>query len=183
MMDNILGYNKICKEEGIIFSFCGGVTHDIVVAIGSTLKTKLEIENVKTTISSKIFSVFVEQIQNIIHYSSEKSHTIDLKDTLSFGMLVLGKKNDGYFLVCSNKIKKDKIEFLSDKLTMLKGMNKDELKAYYKERRRSSPENEDSKGAGLGFIEMARNATKPIEFCFKDIDSEDEAVFAMQITI
>ena len=39
----------------------------------------------------------------------------------------------------------------------------------YKEQLRAEPE-EGSKGAGLGFMEIARRASKPIEFDFTDVD-------------
>ena len=48
-------------------------------------------------------------------------------------------------------------------------MNKEELRALYKEQLRAEPE-EGSKGAGLGFMEIARRASKPIEFDFTDVD-------------
>jgi hypothetical protein len=60
-------------------------------------------------------------------------------------------------------------------------MSKDELKALYKEQLRAEPE-EGSKGAGLGFMEIARRASKPIEFDFADIDST-YAFFALKASI
>ena len=60
-------------------------------------------------------------------------------------------------------------------------MSRDELKSLYKEKLRAEPE-QGSKGAGLGFIEVARRATKPIEFDFSDVDG-DYAFFAIKATI
>ena len=60
-------------------------------------------------------------------------------------------------------------------------MNKDELKALYKEKLRADPE-EGSKGAGLGFMEIARRATQPIEFDFVEVDA-DYTFFALKATI
>ena len=60
-------------------------------------------------------------------------------------------------------------------------MNKDELKAVYKEQLRAEPE-VGSKGAGLGFMEIARRASKPIEFDFTDVDAH-YAFFALKATI
>ena len=60
-------------------------------------------------------------------------------------------------------------------------MSKDELKALYKEKLRADPE-EGSKGAGLGFMEIARRASKPIEFDFADVD-RDYAFFALKASI
>jgi hypothetical protein len=60
-------------------------------------------------------------------------------------------------------------------------MSKDELKALYKEQLRAAPE-EGSKGAGLGFMEIARRASKPIEFDFTEIDA-NYVFFALKATI
>ena len=60
-------------------------------------------------------------------------------------------------------------------------MSKDELKALYKEQLRAEPE-VGSKGAGLGFTEIARRASKPLEFDFIDLDN-NRAFFALKATI
>jgi hypothetical protein len=60
-------------------------------------------------------------------------------------------------------------------------MSKDELKVHYKEQLRAEPE-EGSKGAGLGFMEIARRASKPIEFDFTEVDA-DHSFFALKATI
>ena len=57
-------------------------------------------------------------------------------------------------------------------------MNKEELRALHKEQLRAEPE-EGSKGAGLGFMEIARRASKPIEFDFADVDG-DYAFFTLK---
>ena len=49
-----------------------------------------------------------------------------------------------------------------------------ELKAFYKEQRRLGPDDE-SKGAGLGFIDMARKASEPI--AYQIIDAGNGAAF------
>ena len=46
---------------------------------------------------------------------------------------------------------------------------------------RAEPE-EGSKGAGLGFMEIARRASKPIEFDFTEIDA-NYVFFALKATI
>ena len=65
-------------------------------------------------------------------------------------------------------------------LSRIREMSKDELKALYKEQLRADPE-EGSKGAGLGFMEIARRASKPIEFDFTDLG--DYTFFALKATI
>ena len=60
-------------------------------------------------------------------------------------------------------------------------MNKEQLRALYKEQLRADPE-EGSKGAGLGLMEIARRASKPIEFDFADVDDE-HAFFTLKISV
>jgi len=54
-------------------------------------------------------------------------------------------------------------------LSRIRDSNKEELRALHKEQLRAMPE-EGSKGAGLGIMEIARRASKPIEFDFTDVD-------------
>ena len=87
-----------------------------------------------------------------------------------------------YSITCANKIENSKKEFLNKQLEEIKNMDKDSLKELYKETRKNGTTNKDSKGAGLGFIEMARKSTKPIEFNFEDID-EKHSFFSIKVTV
>ena len=60
-------------------------------------------------------------------------------------------------------------------------MNKEQLRALHKERLRAGPE-EGSKGAGLGLMEIARRASKPIEFDFADVDDK-HAFFTLKVSV
>ena len=80
-----------------------------------------------------------------------------------------------------NLIQRSDVERLRVKLSRIRDMSKDELKVLYKEQLRAEPE-EGSKGAGLGFMEIARRASKPIEFDFTDVDA-NHAFFALKATI
>jgi len=51
----------------------------------------------------------------------------------------------------------------------------------HKEQLRAAPE-EGSKGAGLGIMEIARRASKPIEFDFTDVDG-DYAFFTLKASV
>ena len=60
-------------------------------------------------------------------------------------------------------------------------MDKEALKASYKVRLEGGPE-AGSKGASVGFIEIARHANKPIDFDFVDVD-DAHACFALRAFI
>jgi len=178
-MIDLYNYKQGLQEDGIIFSFSGPMSHEIIEGIGSAIRVKIgEGENGDRQAALKVFSIFVEQVENVINYSVEKDFE---ESELSFGIVVIGKKDGHFFISGGNKIHTDKVEKLNFNLNKLSNMNKDELKVYYKEKRKA-PKEDDSKGAGIGFIEMARKSTKPIEYSFKEIDSV-YSFFTIKISI
>ena len=66
-----------------------------------------------------------------------------------------------------------------DRLNALQSMSQEEIKAAYKTQLRS--ENEaGSKGAGLGFLTVARDASEPIEFHFDEQPDGKTAMFYLK---
>jgi len=178
-MIDLYEYKQGLQEDGIIFSFSGPMSHEIIEGIGSAIRVKIgKGEDGDKSAALKVFSIFVEQVENVINYSVEKDHE---DSQLSFGIVVIGKKDGHFFISGGNKIYTDKIAKLEANLSKLAKMNKDELKVYYKERRRAEKD-DDSKGAGIGFIEMAKRSTKPIEYSFKNIDAQ-YSFFTIKISI
>jgi len=163
MMHEIHDFYEQLKKEGIIFSFSGPVSQSLLEGIGATLRQKMSLEETSTSVTQKVFSIFVELMQNVINYSDEKGGAGEAEPDLRFGVLIIGKKDEQFYIQCGNYINSAQKAPLEEKLARIQAMDKDALKRYYKEQRRKDREG-DSKGAGLGFIEMARRATQPIEF-------------------
>lgn len=163
MMNHIQKFYEQLKKEGIIFSFSGPVSQSLLEGIGETLRQKMSLEETSTSVTQKVFSIFVEVMQNVINYSAEKGPCAEDEPDLKFGILIIGKRDEHFYIHCGNYITQDQKAPLTDKLTKVQAMDKDELKKFYKEQRRKQAA-DGSKGAGLGFIEMARKATQPIDF-------------------
>ncbi len=187
MLNGLYEFKESLYREGIFFCFSGPVSQNLVSEILAILEQKMSLEEVSKSTILRVFSVVVEKAQNIIHYSAEKYiDTPPLEERerereLSFGILAVGYHNDHYFVVCGNLIENQKVDQLKEKLTRLQGMDKEELKRYYREQRKKNPAI-DSKGAGLGFIDMAKKSSKPIEFAFKPID-EKLSFFSLKTVI
>lgn len=174
-------YNGI-KKEKIVFCYSGPISHSTIEGIGSTLRLDLEIEEAGMSTSQKIFSVFIEQMQNILNYSEEKIvNDSELEKELRIGVLVIGQEENKFYVYCGNKIYNKDVEKIQSRIDEISGLNQDELKALYKQRRRSEPE-EGSKGAGLGLIEMARKSGRPIECSFKKLD-EEFSFFSIKVLV
>ncbi len=167
------GFKKSLDEKGIMVSFSGFVSEGILFALGEALKQKMTLDDTDMNTAKKVFSIFVEQAQNVIRYSSDRLEgNVGRKVELGSGTITVGLEGDKFFIVCSNTVDAADVPLLRERLEILKSLDKDGLKAYYKEKLREEPEAQ-SKGATIGLIEIARRASEPIEFDFEEIDKEN----------
>ena len=175
MMDwDLYGLYQDLKIKRILFCYCGPIAHAGIEGVAQTLKMNLHYDDTGNTVKQAVFSVFIEQVQNIMNYSAERKGSLDMvpENELSYGAVVIGREEKGgYFICCGNRVYNRDIAELGKKIDEVKNLGKDELKMLYKERRRmESPPG--SKGAGLGLVEIARRAGRPIEYSFGKIDEE-----------
>ncbi len=175
MLTDLYEFKKDLGKRGVFFCLSGPISQNLVAEIGSTLEQKISLEEASKSTVLRVFSTVVENAQNIMRYSDEKD------EKLSLGIIAVGHESSHYFVLCGNMVENDKVEILRKKLSKLQTMNRNELKEYYRKQRRQGPP-EDSRGAGLGFIDMAKKASKPIEFDFKKID-ENFSFFSMKTVI
>lgn len=168
-------------EKGIIFSFSGYMSEGLLYSLGDAMRQKMTLEETNLNTVKKVFSVFVEQAQNIIRYSAEKVVGGNKSVELSSGMLTIGAQGDRFFIVCANTVMAEDVARLRQRLETLQAMDPDAIKQYYKEQLREAPD-ETSRGATIGLIEIARRASQPIEFDFDRIDDE-KYFFVLKVSI
>ena len=166
-------------DQGIIFAYIGYMTEQILTGIGGSMKRKMELDGADRKIARTVFSIFVEQVQNVIRYSAEFEEDDSQEEgaDLRYGVLTVGHKDGKYFVCCSNLVERRDVDRLRESLEQIQSMDRDELKKTYKETLRGETP-EGSKGAGVGFIEIARRATQGFEFDFCEV-SEDRAYFVL----
>ncbi len=165
-------FYELTKDNNIILSYSGPILQEGLEGLAKTLRAKLVADDVDMNKAQSLFSVFVEQMQNISRYSAEKY--TENGNELSYGIFILGTINDGHFIHCGNQVFRKQVEVLAEKIDYINSLNKDELKKYYRERRRMEPD-EGSLGASIGLIEIARRSGNPIQYKFTDVN--DEIVF------
>lgn len=169
-------------EQGIIFSFSGYLSEAILYSLGDALRQKMAVDDTDVNTIKKVFSVFVEQAQNIIHYSSDKVRGPGKTAAeLSSGLVIIGRERGHFFIVCANVMRTVDVPRLRPRLEHLRNLAPDQIKAYYKEQLREAPE-DGSRGATIGLIEIARRASQPIDFDFEDLD-EGHTFFCMRVAI
>ncbi len=184
MTDNLYDVKNSMDKEGIILSYNGPINQDIIEGLSSVVKEKLKFENLSMTTTMKIFSVFIEQVQNILFYSVNPNGSSNSSEdkTLKNGVTIIGKTIDNHFFILSgNEVAEHQKVRLESKLEKINGLDKDALQKLYKEARKVESA-EFSKGAGLGFLEMARKSSKPIEYSFRKIEN-DCFFFSLNIVV
>lgn len=169
---NLFKINQDFDQRGIFLNLCGPLSQNLMVEMGGLMKTKMALEGSDAATIKKAFSVLVELNQNIIHYSAEKGpdkSNRQLECISGCGIISIGKQNGNYFLLSGNLVENSKVEKLKSRLDKVKSMTKEQLKEEYRTQRKKEPE-KDSKGAGLGLIDIARKSISPLEFSFNQLD-------------
>ncbi|MBL6932220.1 MAG: hypothetical protein ISR45_04670 [Rhodospirillales bacterium] len=183
LIDKVTALRDHMNEEGVSFCFTGFMTEEVLSGIAQALKKKLELEKVDINTAKGIFSIVIELSQNIIRYSAEhKTSSTEHNDIdLRYGVLAVGHDENHHYVVCGNMVQKEDSERLSNSLMHIKGLDRKELKALYKQTLREGPP-KGSKGAGVGFVEIAMRATQGFEFDFRENDDAN-VFFALRATI
>jgi hypothetical protein len=177
---DLFEFKKILDREGVIFSLSGTISQSILINVGEMLEKELEESGTKRTIIHNIFAIMTEQMQNVMSYSMDRRKTTD-HFVESSGLFVVGysREREKYFVSSCNRMYSSGRSVITQHLERINSLGKKELKAYYREVRRSG-RNMHDRGAGLGFIEMAKRSSEPLEYSIYDVN-EEESFF--QITV
>ncbi len=163
---------KVMNEEGVVFSFSGMISQSLTSFMLETAKTQLEDNGEDAKMIRSMFLIAIEQLQNIMSYSKEK----DIHDGNRYtspGVLVIGFSDElqKYYVNSSNEIFIQDQDKISQKIDYINSLEKDELRKYLREKLRSAEDVHD-RGAGVGFIEMAKRSSEKLVYDFEEIDSK-----------
>jgi len=185
-MFDMFEYHKMLRENKITLVYSGPLWAEGIGGVAGTVKKRLEFDDLPLETSQEVFSVFVEQMNNMLMYSCENELFMvpdELHAEAPKGTFMLGTKGKAYFIQTGNVMKTDSVELIKNRINYLNSLTKDELTEYYWEQSLSDDDdNPDSKGAGLGLIEIARRISSKIEYKFIPYD-EKHTFFTMYVTI
>jgi len=182
---NILEYNKLLAEHNISIIYSGPLWSEGIDGMAEFLQKRLDMDEMPLNASQAVFSVFVEQMNNMLMYSVEKEKHERLETgtaETSIGIFVLGTHDKSYYVQTGNVIKNSSVGLLKERIDFLNTLDKKELRQFYKEQMKTENDNPESKGAGLGLTEIARRATSKIEYEFTPY-GEGLSYFTMYVTV
>lgn len=169
------------RAAGILISFNGSFSHGIVEELGTAVKKYLESAEGKPSAMMDVFSVYIEAAQNVRNYSDRRLAAGADRQEMDANILVIARRGEHYEISAGNAMANADIPELTDRLQRLSGMDKAQMKAYYKEQLRKD-RGPDASGAGLGLIEMARRASQPLQYAFTPIDAAS-SYFSLNVVI
>ena len=165
-------FHKLLEQRRTFFCYSGLLSEDVLSTFSGIVREQMSEMEDDAEITKRVFGIFVEQAQNVIRYSKDR---IAEGGT---GTVAISRAEDGFLIEAINPMDHENAEGLQKNLNELKAMDSKELRKAYKQRLREGPP-EGSKGAGLGFIEMARKADR-FEF---DFVGSTELLFVFKVWI
>jgi len=172
-MENDASLNKLDHSD-IIYARDDLISQNFVSKIEDIINFELQKYDSKVSenIKLKLFGVVIEQLQNVMSYSNN----INKKDKLTYeskAEFILGysiSKNK-YFSKTVNQIKSSHKDKIISKLDNLNALKSAEIRKLTRELLRSG-KNAHSRGAGIGFLEMAKRSSEKLYYDFKNKDGE-----------
>jgi len=178
-LENIFSIYKSMEESGIILSFKGDITSDLLTSILQIMESRLESFNEEPKIRKKVYHVLVECLQNLYHHMDEIPSHINGKDRSAIFMI--GKSEDGYKIITGNYILNENVSGLKKRIDEINALTKEELKEYYKQVL-TNGEMSLKGGGGLGIIDIARKSGEKLEYEFLPI-TDNISFFILNIKI
>lgn len=145
----------------------GNLTQEIIANMTETLEKNIEQNNIKMGISTNIITIFIELAQNIMNYS--KSIDANCTDSCPGGLILVSIDEDNnYYIQSQNVVSTEDKDKMEQKLIEIDSLDRDAIKARYRELRRSG-QNTHNKGGGIGFYEIAKRCDE-IKYNFMKIN-------------
>jgi len=177
---DLLSLRNTFEKQGIMISFNGYFSHTVIEQLGEAVKKHLQSDEAPKNRIKDVFSVFIEQAQNLKNYTTREDIKLPAEKESRSGTLIIARNEDNYIISSGNIVHNDDAVLLREHLEPLLGADKDGLKKMYKKQLRE-PLRDDG-GAGLGFISMARKASTPLHYSVKELDAET-SFFTIEVII
>lgn len=171
----------ILDNDGIIFLTYGGLlTQALIVGMTEALEKESEAHDISMKVSHDLLTIFIELSQNMMNYSKKSVASTKVHD--SKGLIIVGysEEDNDYYVLSRNIVSSRDKEKIIPMIKQVLSLDKDELKLLYRELRKSG-RGKHEKGAGIGFVEIARRCDS-MECDFTDID-DDTHYFAFEAKI
>lgn len=164
--DELMEYYRRMNDNRILVSFKGPLSQAILMELGGFVKKQLTTnQQVK-----RVFSIFVEMTQNVLHHSAEKDHSTN---SMGVGVIMLVEKPQNYLISSGNLVTQATSERLIETCNYLNSLSEEELKRAYKTKLKMATSRND-KGAGVGLYDITRKSDGALEYLATPFDAKHQ---------
>jgi len=157
----------------VILAFNGVMSQETLVGLGEVLRNEMH-QYFPLNIVNRVFAVFIEMSQNVMHYSYSRADSNGKQ--IGKGSTFVFASANSYTLTTVNIVNEKQKQALESKLSFINNLKDEEIKGHYLKKRKQAAEG-DSKGAGLGLIDMARRTRHPLKYTFEPAEDNDNYYF------
>ncbi len=168
---------RMMDENNIYLIWSGHVSRDIGKEVISFAETKLSEEDIEWMQRKRIFSTFVELLDNV--ECNSPGREVEEKYGNPIAMIRLVDKV--YFLTTGNLILSSKVDALKSKIDSINALDKESLKEMFIKALTDQDTDTDSTG-NLGLIEMARKSGGKLEYQFDRIN-ESYSYYMLTVSV
>jgi len=172
-LQTLLEIREILKKRQVILFFNGPFSQGIVREISQALQEYISSDmNIKFKNKTRtVFSTFIEQIQNIKKYCEAKKESEYYDEIRYSGLITIQTDGNNVYISSGNYVESKDVEPLVASLEKIRFLDKEKIKTLYSEECRKDID-ESSTGGGLGFLEMAKISSQPLNYWVRDRDDE-----------
>ena len=98
MSSNTIQLHELMLSRGTFFCYAGPLSEEVLTSLSGVVKEQLTETDSTSPITNKVFSIFVEQAQNIIRYSGDRM------DKSGVGSGSISASDDGFLIEADNEI-------------------------------------------------------------------------------
>ena len=166
-------------EVEVILEYKGEITFERIELMLKRLRKLHAYRAIKKSVRKRIYSIYIECIENIYKHAVTDSHYVSDKTTLPY--ILLGKQDEKYIISTGNVISNNSVNKLRKSLEQLNQLDKKGLKESCAEMldKEFIP---DEKGAGLGWIIIATKAESKIKYNFTPLNDR-HSYFEINLSI
>jgi len=120
---SVLTFYHEMMNNGISLVYLGEFNHEITKMFTSMAEDEMERKNEERSTKKKVYHVMVETLQNMNKHSDGISD-----DKIGKGLFIIGRKEETYYVLTSNRILNSKIPMLQNMIERINDATISELK-------------------------------------------------------
>lgn len=176
-------YN-LMERDNVLLAFKGTITSELLSSVFQIMESKMDDLNDSPATKKKVFNVLVECLQNLYHHIDDFDNEnvfLESSGDKKSAIFSIIRNVDAYNIVTGNFIFPKNVDDITEKINYINSLNRDELKAYYKEVLNNGKLSEKG-GGGLGLIDIAKKSRNKLQYSFREID-DDYSFFTLTVKI